>query len=272
MQLASGDIISGQSALVVRQMLRSFSHGWYGTINSNYFHDLGISFIETQELILTLLEDGYLQKGSQDPFICGEDFESFPFGLTTTDEGRRIAVTRFGKRMKRKAIENLVSTVILRAEKTTELGCFTHEVSKMYVFGSYLDEDKSDYGDLDLVCEEREKNVFHGSDPVKYSTNQLLDMFSRNEESRGVAVKQINERIEEWQLLYEKGSIDCGPPKPHQYASVLWDTTTVTHMLKRKNHRISLHSVTEFEHLNTDQIRLIYDIDQGGSLVSKSYR
>lgn len=270
MQLASTDIICGQSALVVRQMLRGFSNGSYMTMNSNYFHDLGISFIETQELILALLDEGYLEKDKPSPYFGGDNFEDFPFGLTTTDEGRRIAVTRFGKRMKRKAIEKLVSTVILRAEKTTELGCFTHEVSKVYVFGSYLDEDKSDYGDLDLVCEEREKNAFHGSKPVKYSINQLWEMFRETDEGQNTAIEQINGRIQEWQRLHENGVLDCAPPKPSQYGWIAWDTTTVTHMLKRKNYRISLHSMAEFEHLKTDQIRLIYDIDQGGSLLSKS--
>ena len=89
-------------------------------------------------------------------------------------------------------------------------------------------------------------------------------MFLSSSEGQNIVMEQIDGRIEEWHSLKDEGVLDCSPPKPHRYMFAAWDIMTVEHQIKRKNFRISLHSMEEFKHLETTDILLIYDIDQGG--------
>lgn len=261
MKLSKNDLICGQPAFVVRDLLKLFSAGHYQASNTHYFSPAGMSLVDVQRLILALHEEGYLEaitSEEQNEYerilrIPAESANDFPFSLHLSSKGRRIAVTRFGNRMKRKTIEKLVQTVTERARLTGSMDLLAFEVSKLWVFGSYLDADAEDYGDLDLIVETRFKPSFFGwpgteDDLFKVEINERWE--------------QVVTRYNEWERRYQCGQIDCRPPKPGPYYDgPYWDLKTTEYFLKRRNQKISLHSMNEFQHLKTNRLELLYDAD-----------
>jgi len=267
MLLNKADVVCGQPAMIVRDFLSLIANGEYVIINSDYFDTVGLSVTDSQALILDLLDEGYIQQITERSFFGGEK-GNFPGGLTTTAKGQQVACARFGKRMKRKAVERLLKTVLDRAQQTSEHSVFIFEVNKIYVFGSYLDETGDSYGDLDLVLDIRSKKTpFFGSDPVRYEFDELMNMYHQDGDGRHKAIEQISGRFNEWYRLHDEGLIDCKPAKPGQYSASGWDLSAVPHYLKRRNHRISIHSMEEFALLVTNEKQLVYDAELSGSLI-----
>lgn len=257
MNLRSDDIICGHSAMTVRDVLTTFCNGAGASRNSSFFAHIGLSLVDIHNLILDLFEEGYLEEPTKETsFFSPVKFDDgFPYYFEATDKGRRVACTRFTKRMKRKTIDNLLKTVLERAKKTAELDLLTFEVSKIWVFGSYLDKTAKDFGDLDLVIEARKKSTIFGFDKPG-------EMFSHSNLDSREFTSQITKRYREWDRRYEAGEIDCRTPQITDYIShLMWDDKAFSYYLKRGNSKISMHSMSEFETLKTKDIELVYDAD-----------
>lgn len=264
MKLSKNDLICGQPAVHVRDLLKLFSSGHYQAVNSAYFTQAGMSIVDVQRLILALHEEGYLEavtaknKGEYaDDFLSRiresmDREDEFPFSFNLSIKGRRFASTRFSARMKRKTVERLVKTVTERARLTSTTNVLAFEIDKLWVLGSYLDEDAEDYGNLDLVVETRLKASCFG----RSSSSERLSEMDPND-----LMGQVVSRYNEWERQYQCGDIDCGPPKPDPFGEWYWDFKTTNYFLKRKNPKISLHSMNDFEHFTTTRIELLYDAE-----------
>lgn len=258
MNLSKSDLICGHPAMTVRTLLGIIGRGSYSIQCSDGFGHVGLSLTQLYRLILDLFEAGYLEEAEQKrDFMSLSSFDDgFPKYFELTELGYRITSARFTKRMGRKAIDKLIKTVIKRAEQTREFDLVTTEVSRLWVFGSYLDPEVENYGDLDLVMETRPKSEVFGWDSSKgpYAPFSLEDA--------NLHVKGIRERRDEWERRYEAGEIDCRTPGVSDYIELLtWDFKAFDYFMKRGNSRISIHGMDEFKRLQTERIELLYEAE-----------
>lgn len=106
---------------------------------------LGVSQEEARSTWEQLISEGFIE-------ILSE-------GAKPTDRMGDLARARFGKPLPRKKAEALVNKAIAAAEELNSLppDAPYFWVTRLLVFGSYLHEDKSELGDLDLAWEIEER-------------------------------------------------------------------------------------------------------------------
>lgn len=260
------DSICGYPFITVRTFLRTFCHGDYHLQCSEFFENTGLSITECRDLAINLYRQGHLDvRRNRHGNIDSNDWL---YGLEATPTGRALAMKSTTKRMSRKTITKLAKTVMQRASEVNDWLCFIYTVDRIWVFGSYLDDNAVDFGDIDLVLEWGNKSEFIGSEDVKsrtggIATNNVIEVFGEDYEALS---ENINLRIAKLLDFKERGKITYRLPKGGMYDWVAWDMKAAQHHVKRSNHRISIHSLAEFKGLSTDNALLIFDRTQGGVL------
>ena len=240
--------INDLPAEIERDMLQLFCLGWYCTVNSSYFHDIGLSLYDTQQYILSLVARKLLKIEGPDLLGYGGNKHNFPFNLETSESGRRIAVKRLSKRMKRKTIENLLCTVIERAKQSSELSFLKYQITSISVFGSYLNADLETYGDLDLVVDYAKKDARH------YTHLQTINELDNS------IYQDVELRYSQAWKMFDDKELQYKPKRITMYETLFWDHLSIVHHLKRSNHKISVHSQGEFECLTTTEILMVYKV------------
>lgn len=97
--------------------------------------------------------------------LVAEGFiETTPEGSRPTDRMHALARARFGKPLPRKKAEELVNKAVAAAKALNALppDAPYYWVTRLAVFGSYLDAKKSELGDLDLAWEVEERPGVRG--------------------------------------------------------------------------------------------------------------
>ncbi|MEZ8733810.1 hypothetical protein [Vibrio sp. 10N.239.312.D08] len=260
------DTICGYPFITIRTFLRLYAHGEYHLQCSEFFENSGLSITECRELAMDLYRNGYLDvRHNRHKNI---DTNDWLYGLEATPSGRALAMKSMTKRMGRKAITKLAKTVMARASEVNEWPCFIYTIERIYVFGSYLDNNAVDFGDIDLIIQWGDKTEFLGSECVMaksggIATNDVINVFGQDYDSLH---KNISLRSDKLYELKERGKISYRIPKGGMYDWLAWDIKAVQHHVKRNNHRISIHSMPEFKELTTDKALLIFDKAHGGVL------
>lgn len=125
---------------------------------------LGVSPAEAKPTWEQLITEGFI--------------ESTPAGALPTDRMVALAHARFGKPLSRKKAESLVEKAVTAAKALNALppDAPYYWITRLVVFGSYLDKQKSELGDLDLawVIEARPSvrqraiiSIMYGRDPIQ---------------------------------------------------------------------------------------------------------
>jgi predicted nucleotidyltransferase len=242
--------IVGSDNKQTRLMHRFHSQGSYSSNYSNYFHGVGLSIYDTHKLLISFVEEKYLEI---DKSLFARPDAAYPLAYISTEAGLRFAAKKNTKRAKRKTLDNLVKLLIERSDESKALDCFKYEVHNIFIFGSYLDDNKEDYGDLDTVIIIRPKK----------SGFKCLENANKYDES---SYKDCWLRIERAFELYESGKLKHKPKYPEQYGTLSWDSSALLYNLKRKNNLISLHGWNELLQLKTEDILIVYDKDKGGKI------
>ena len=163
--------INGHDFKVVRSVINAFSWEYYDTRYRLGELDLSLSVSERDKLIRTLYERGYLEKADAEQSRgC-----SYPYNLMASEEGRRLACKPLAKRKTKKEIDKKLQSLLNRASDMVKLPFLKYEVDKIAIFGSYLNEDNKDFGDLGFICSFRYKSDYTCIDniPAGIKANSL---------------------------------------------------------------------------------------------------
>lgn len=103
----------------------------------NYFH---INEIEANSLIKELTEQGFIKKCSSDCYKI-------------TLIGAALSNARCVPPIKRDKADKIVNDFMQRVEEINNNDNYLYRVSKILLFGSYINEDAVDFGDIDIAFE-----------------------------------------------------------------------------------------------------------------------
>lgn len=138
MKYEKGQIIAGLPVLKVRDLLKKRESFNVDAIE----YLLKVSRIEAQRILNELVSGGYLEprEGREG------SYEKTPLGL-------RLATVSGTPRMTRAKADELILQAVTRAMEIAQDPDFTLEVKRMVLFGSYLDPQVQDLGDVDIAID-----------------------------------------------------------------------------------------------------------------------
>lgn len=142
MRITTTQLIAGQPAPRVRQLMRAIGHrAWYVRGIADFFE---ITDSTARRLIRQLVREGYLERAER-------EWDKQPaWGLT--DLGVSLAKATAARPITRARADQLLREVAARMA-AVEAEPFAFRVSRGFVFGSYLDPLAERLGDLDVAVE-----------------------------------------------------------------------------------------------------------------------
>lgn len=140
MRVLKSDIIGGVPASVARDIVRRYRFVERTTASAEP-HLEGLN-IDAETAVLGLAAAGFLEQITihNDDRVC----------WTTTLKGNALCMASFGKPIKRATAERLLNGVIERAKTYNADPQRIRFIERLRVFGSYLDPDVQELGDVDL--------------------------------------------------------------------------------------------------------------------------
>jgi predicted nucleotidyltransferase len=103
----------------------------------NYFE---INDIEANSLLNELSEQGFIEKSISDYY-------------KTTLKGEALRIARCEPPIKRDKADKIVKDFMQRVEEINNNDYYLYRVSKVLLFGSYINKDAVDFGDIDIAFE-----------------------------------------------------------------------------------------------------------------------
>jgi len=193
--------MAGVPMLKVRALMRwaRGSHWPLGALEDR----LELGREHAQELVVALEQGGYVERSLQHRDAAEPYYQ-------VTIRGCALAMAAAGKPIKRKTADRLFAAFLDRVRQTNETDYYLYRVTRVVVFGSYLDQDKQELNDLDLAID--------------------------------LAAKQADERKQ--QELMEARIVDAHE-KGRDFKNIVdqlgWPQTEVKQFLKSRSTAISLH-------------------------------
>lgn len=164
MRLDWNETIGGQKLIKIRDMLRYIGHGHLSA------ESVAERFSISDEIAKSIVED-LRKKGWIEPSTGGAGLYYGPDGaefFVLTMLGNAVAGARKVKRITRERADRLVAEIRDRIERVNADEQLGYYVKEAWLFGSYLDEDAKDFGDIDLAIEFAIRPII-GRDIVNYS-------------------------------------------------------------------------------------------------------
>lgn len=118
----------------IRDFLRVYSDGFTKKELKNYFN---LSDIETTQIIKSLLQKELVQIELKGDY-------------TLSDNGYMLCRARSVSPIKKEKADKLFNEFLQRVNEVNNDDFYLWKVEKLYLFGSYLDKTKDDYGDIDI--------------------------------------------------------------------------------------------------------------------------
>jgi predicted nucleotidyltransferase len=144
MQITKDDQIAGVSAIAVRAAFRTMRGRSYATLtqlHAQLAEGLDCSLRQARDVAQALIADGYIQHNESGRLHVG--YVLAPTGL-------RLASASTGKPIPRARAELLLAELIERARQINADDTWSR-VTRIEVFGSYLDASRATIGDIDLM-------------------------------------------------------------------------------------------------------------------------
>lgn len=220
-----------------RTLLRAFR--LYGSYRYDLLTESGLSFSDMHSVILESISIGDLEP---------EDSQEYPSSLELTVQGRAKTMKSFAKRLKRKTLDNLVEKLIDRADEALHHNFLGAKVDRIAIFGSYLNEDAKDFGDLDVVIE----------------TSRKVDAPSISSYGDAYALW--------WQVMdaYDNNQIQYRPVKIDREMPFLFERDILSRHMRQSNHAISnQHRPDELLDIGVKEVLVVYDYNEGGRVEPK---
>lgn len=136
-------------------------HPTISGIDLKTVHDLFVRHQETHYRLLLATAIEYLQLPVEDAdallrrlanagYLAWNGTPTENNDWTLTEHGRRLAADELGPRLPREAVESIIETVTSRARAINADPDRLARITELRLFGSALDEDREDFGDVDL--------------------------------------------------------------------------------------------------------------------------
>ena len=134
-------MIAGIPILKIRDYLRKFSSGWISVSElGEYFR---LNHPEAEILLHELINKGLLE------------YQEKKYRLTV--KGRALCIARCVPPMDKEKADQIFRQFMQRVQEVNEDDYYLYKISKLLLFGSYLDTRKQDFGDIDIAFELEQK-------------------------------------------------------------------------------------------------------------------
>ena len=160
--------ICGVPIIRIRDLLRYFGDDQFS--QDFVADDLKLRPEEAKTLVENLLERGLIESARGPAFgIFHGLLEAERYQVTTA--GNALANARAVKRISRQRADELLASFIDRVREINANDVYGYYVPEAYVFGSYLDDDAKDLGDIDIALDLALRPIID-RDIVKYSQSR----------------------------------------------------------------------------------------------------
>lgn len=157
--------ICGVPVIRIRDLLRYLGHDQFS--QDFVADDLKLNSDEAKTLVEDLLKRGLIESARGPAFgIFHGSMESERYQVTMA--GNALANARAVKRINRKRADELLVSFIDRVKAINADDAYGYYVPEVQVFGSYLDSEAKDLGDIDIALDLALRPII-GRDIVKYS-------------------------------------------------------------------------------------------------------
>lgn len=142
MNVNKNDKICEVPLIKIRNFLRRFNSDYYENISKSLSDYFGLSDKAAEALLSELISNGYLEKEEKDKDIYQRSVK-----------GNALSNVRFVKRMNKQKADRVFEDFMARVESLNKSDDFIYKVKRILLFGSYLNKENEDFGDIDLAVE-----------------------------------------------------------------------------------------------------------------------
>lgn len=139
MKIDKNKRINNIPIIKIRNFLRRFSRGSSEDLLTHISGYFNLTKQEATKIIEALVEEGYIEKEGE-VFYC-------------TIKGNALSNVRFIKRMNKEKADKEFSEFMKRVENLNQNNEFIYQVKRIVIFGSYLNPENKDFGDIDIGIE-----------------------------------------------------------------------------------------------------------------------
>jgi len=144
MRINPQNTIAGVPILEVRALMR-WARGWHWPLSA-VEERLKVGREQAVKLLGALEHSGYVERSLE----LRENVEPY---YQVTICGCALAMATAGKPIKRKTADRLLAAFLNRVSQANDNDYYLYKVTRVVVFGSYLDQDKQELNDLDLAID-----------------------------------------------------------------------------------------------------------------------
>ena len=139
MKIDKNKRINNIPIIKIRNFLRRFSRGSSEDLLTHISGHFNLTKQEAPKIIEALVEEGYIEKEGE-VYYC-------------TIKGNALSNVRFIKRMNKEKADKEFSEFMKRVENLNQNNEFIYQVKRIVIFGSYLNPENKDFGDIDIGIE-----------------------------------------------------------------------------------------------------------------------
>ena len=139
MKIDKNKRINNIPIIKIRNFLRRFSRDSSEDLLTRISDYFNLTKQEATKIIEALVEEGYLEKEGE-VYYC-------------TIKGNALSNVRFIKRMNKEKADKEFSEFMKRVENLNQNNEFIYQVKRIVIFGSYLNPENKDFGDIDIGIE-----------------------------------------------------------------------------------------------------------------------
>ena len=139
MKIDKNKRINNIPIIKIRNFLRRFSRGSSEDLLTHISGYFNLTKQKATKIIEALVEEGYIEKEGE-VFYC-------------TIKGNALSNVRFIKRMNKEKADKEFSEFMKRVENLNQNNEFIYQVKRIVIFGSYLNPENKDFGDIDIGIE-----------------------------------------------------------------------------------------------------------------------
>ena len=139
MKIDKNKRINNIPIIKIRDFLKRFSRDSSEGLLTNISDYFNLTKQEATNIIEALVEERYIEKEGE-VYYC-------------TIKGKALSNVRFIKRMNKEKADKEFSEFMKRVENLNQNNEFIYKVKRIVIFGSYLNPENKDFGDIDLGIE-----------------------------------------------------------------------------------------------------------------------
>ena len=160
MRVNASDKILGIEAKHLRKFFRGYTNGQFDAGSIKYWPELKLT---SEKKIMKFFED-MIKEG----YINKKDFNGRDF-YELERKAMALANAKFIKPISKEKATEVVKELLERVETLNTDKYYIVRVESIYVFGSYIDKDAKDCGDIDLIINLKLKDGINYDESVKIS-------------------------------------------------------------------------------------------------------